>query len=241
MLEAMMHADTLWVTLTYSPEHLPNPPYVSKEDVQLFLKRLRKETPKFRYFIVGEYGDTTYRPHYHCCFFGLSTIYAQLIFEKWGKCDREGVFFGELNEYSARYTAGYTTQKLTKQNMWKKEGYEPEFMLSSRKDGGIGYPAIVEIAKRWRNAKWKDDRVIRDLRRGRVDQPLGRYLTVKLSQLLKIPTTKFEGEYWLHQEEIFNKHKMGDPLDYYNSIVTEDLTKATAKEKKFNIYKKEKS
>jgi hypothetical protein len=240
LLESMVTGENLWVTLTYNNKSLPKPPYVSKTDVQTFLKRLRKVTPDkpFRYFIVGEYGDKTYRPHYHCCFFGLSPEDAPKIFIAWGKCDREGIFFGEINEYSARYTAGYTTAKLTKQNMWKKYGYEPEFMLSSRRNGGIGYPAVVEIAKNWRNTKWNDNRIIRDLQHGRISQPLGRYLTKALARLLKIPESKFEGEYWLHQEEIFRKHKMGDPFEYYQQIVTEDLAKASSKQKRHEIFKK---
>lgn len=51
---------------------------LSVRDVQLFIKRLRsnikytyeketnkKDSPSFRYHIVGEYGETTFRPHYH--------------------------------------------------------------------------------------------------------------------------------------------------------------------------------
>lgn len=241
MLEAMMHPDTLWVTLTYNDENLPNPPWVQKEEIQGFLKRLRKVTPKFRYFIVGEYGDKTYRPHYHCCFFGLSIAQAPNIFYKWGKCDREGFMVGEITEASARYTSGYTTSKLTKQQLWKKEGYAPEFMLSSRKNGGIGYPAIIEIARRWKQSKWVDPRIIRDLRRGKIDQPLGRYLTQKLSELLKIPKSKFDEEYWQYQEEIFHNHKgkMGDPLHYYESIVDEKLINSTKQVKLRQLYKKE--
>lgn len=42
-------------------------PHLSKRDVQLFLKRLRKHvtTEKIRYFVAGEYGPLHYRPHYH--------------------------------------------------------------------------------------------------------------------------------------------------------------------------------
>lgn len=49
---------------------------VSKRDVQLFLKRLRKRFPEnqIRYFIVSEYGPTTYRPHYHGVFFNLPIL-----------------------------------------------------------------------------------------------------------------------------------------------------------------------
>lgn len=74
-----------FVTLTYDDEKLPIGiypdsfgdshvvPYVCKRDVQLFFKRLRKSFPdsKIRYFLVSEYGPTTYRPHYHCILFNL--------------------------------------------------------------------------------------------------------------------------------------------------------------------------
>lgn len=43
-----------------------------KRDFQLFMKRLRKITPTdviLKYFAVGEYGSTTYRPHYHAIIF----------------------------------------------------------------------------------------------------------------------------------------------------------------------------
>lgn len=44
--------------------------YVSKREIQLFLKRLRKllkryTDEKIRYYVVGEYGPVTFRGHYH--------------------------------------------------------------------------------------------------------------------------------------------------------------------------------
>lgn len=74
-----------FVTLTYDDSKIPlvsNPdsfgqlhivPSVSKRDVQLFFKRLRKFDPdkKIRYYLVSEYGPTTFRPHYHALIFGL--------------------------------------------------------------------------------------------------------------------------------------------------------------------------
>ena len=74
MLEVMEHEASCFITLTYNDENLPNPPVVSKREAQLFIKRLRKLLyPKlFRYYIVGEYGDKSNRPHYHALLFGVS-------------------------------------------------------------------------------------------------------------------------------------------------------------------------
>lgn len=66
----------VFVTLTYNDAHLPmtiEGPSLSKSDIQLFFKRLRSSFPqKLRYYICGEYGPKTSRPHYHAIIYGLS-------------------------------------------------------------------------------------------------------------------------------------------------------------------------
>ena len=49
-------------------------PYANKIDLQLFIKRFRKQLSKYtcekiRYYAVSEYGPVHYRPHYHLLFF----------------------------------------------------------------------------------------------------------------------------------------------------------------------------
>lgn len=57
---------------------------LNKHDLQLFLKRLRKQHPndKIRFFACGEYGSKTYRPHYHLIVFGLHFDDGDLSFYK---------------------------------------------------------------------------------------------------------------------------------------------------------------
>lgn len=72
----------LFLTLTYDDAHMPVVRATDNQmrgtldlkDVQDFLKRLRKSIApkKLRYFLAGEYGDTTFRPHYHMILFGLT-------------------------------------------------------------------------------------------------------------------------------------------------------------------------
>lgn len=87
LLELTDHPDApgYFVTLTYDDWHIPYRWYADqhtgeamlaqslfREDVQLFLKRLRKNTgQELRYFGCGEYGPQTFRPHYHLQIFGL--------------------------------------------------------------------------------------------------------------------------------------------------------------------------
>lgn len=57
-------------------------PCFAKRDVQLFMKRLRKECAKrgyknVRYFCVSEYTPTSFRPHYHLILFNIPPVLAE--------------------------------------------------------------------------------------------------------------------------------------------------------------------
>lgn len=73
-LESLLHEHNCFCTLTYDDDHLPANGALQPKDLQLFLKRLRREIDplRIRYFAVGEYGEKTRRPHYHLTLFGLS-------------------------------------------------------------------------------------------------------------------------------------------------------------------------
>lgn len=72
MHEMSLHDSNCFITLTYDEEHLPDDRSLNKSVFQKFLKRLRKEIypHKIRYFMCGEYGDDSWRPHYHAIIFG---------------------------------------------------------------------------------------------------------------------------------------------------------------------------
>lgn len=70
--EAQMHEASSFLTLTYSDEHLPADFSVDGVTAQKFIRALRKKLAgKIRFFIVGEYGEETFRPHYHALIFGF--------------------------------------------------------------------------------------------------------------------------------------------------------------------------
>ncbi len=68
------HEDGLnncFITLTYRDSDLPANQCLVHRDFQLFMKRLRRQTGhNIRYYMCGEYGDKTFRPHYHAIIFG---------------------------------------------------------------------------------------------------------------------------------------------------------------------------
>lgn len=123
--EAQLHKANSFVTLTYDEENLPADGGLHVEDWQKFAKRLRKACGPFRFFHCGEYGDTTRRPHYHACLFGVdfrsdrivlrrsgeSTLYVSpLLSRTWGMGH---CVVGELSYESAAYVARYVVKKLT--------------------------------------------------------------------------------------------------------------------------------
>lgn len=141
MHEKKMVGSACFITLTYDQEHVP---WVSdkhatlvKRDVQLFLKRLRKELEpaKIRYYLCGEYGEQYGRPHYHIIVFGLSKDNAERIVPLvW----RFGlVHIGDVTFDSAAYVARYCTKLLTgkKKEWYSERNILPEFSLMSRRPG----------------------------------------------------------------------------------------------------------
>lgn len=171
-----MHDASSFITLTYDKKNLPlvgGRPTLSKEDCQLFMKRLRKELePKrVRFFLCGEYGEKMGRPHYHAVIFGeafadrkplaSSGDYTRWTSEKlteiWGKGRTEG---GDVSFDSAVYVANYATKKIIGKDAAKHyDGRTPEFLLMSRggKDGkGIGFGFIDKFGPE----VWARDEII---------------------------------------------------------------------------------
>lgn len=127
MLEAKAHDQTSFLTLTYSDEHLPNPPSLQYKHYQDFMKRLRRRTGRpVRFFMCGEYGSNTFRPHYHACLFGEDfsadrylwsvtsaghPLYrSPLLEELW---PLGNTLIGNLSFESAAYVARYILKKVT--------------------------------------------------------------------------------------------------------------------------------
>lgn len=105
-----------FVTLTYENNKVPLSenliPEVSKRDVQLFIKRLRKRTKsQIRYYLVSEYGSTTHRPHYHAIMFNVDPVYSkatEMIFQEW---QNGQIMVGTVTPASIHYVTKYAITK----------------------------------------------------------------------------------------------------------------------------------
>lgn len=192
MLEAAQYEDNSFVTLTYSDENLPEGGTLVPDHYRLWLKRLRERIAplRIRFFLVGEYGDKTFRPHYHAALFNFASCrYGQSQYSPFRKnccaqCDlvrdtwRFGnVLLGTLEDASAGYMAGYVTKKMTRKDDGRLNGRHPEFGRMSLRPG-IGGDAMWEIADSL--MKYEIDEAMKDvptaLRHGKKQLPLGRYL-----------------------------------------------------------------
>lgn len=132
MLESFFHKSSIFLTLTYDSLSVPlvsGNPTLCKADVQKFFKSFRKAISpvRIRYYLAGEYEDTTFRPHYHAIVFGIarSTRLVKLIRETWG---RGNVYVGTCTFNSAQYAASYAVKKMTSADDSRlKKGMQPEF------------------------------------------------------------------------------------------------------------------
>lgn len=215
IFEEKSHSNAAFITLTYDDKHLPTNGSLNIRDYQLFLKRIRKHYAKFnihlRFLVVGEYGEETFRPHYHFALFGAfpcinlhydafqrkkCTCEACSIVKKcWTLGDSDNAY---LTPHSAEYIAGYVTKKLTKKeddrllrlDLQTLEPYylHPEFARSSLRPG-LGALAMDEIADSLMTDHGCDlmlqiGDVPHMLKHGSKNLPLDRYLKSKLRERL---------------------------------------------------------
>lgn len=176
MLELEYHDSAYFVTLTYDDFHVPINYYCSndetgeaspsltlcKRDFQLFMKRLRKRfsNDKIRFFMAGEYGSSTFRPHYHAILYGLHlddlTVYkrspqghtyynSDSLASCWRDSNGDAIGFvvvAPVTWETCAYTARYVMKKLkgSEAKFYSDFNIQPEFTLMSRKPG---------IARQW--------------------------------------------------------------------------------------------
>lgn len=209
LLEACQYQDNAYVTLTYSDDCLPGMGSLEPLHLRHWLGRLRERIAplRIRFYAVGEYGDESWRPHYHAILFGFPTCrrgntyrkpgfseplwerccdQCRLVGETWGKGN---VDLGQLSESSAQYVAGYTIKKLTNahDDMVRTvlKGRLPEFVRSSRNPYGIGAGMMDEVASELLRLDLEDSADVPSaLRYGGRLMPLDQYMRRRLRRLI---------------------------------------------------------
>ncbi len=151
--ELKVSKSAFFITLTYEDENLPINDGVAtldKKDVQDFMKRLRHtQNEKIRYYISGEYGPNTWRPHYHGIIFNLigsKSVVENKLFEAWKK---GFISIGNVTKGRIRYVSGYIVNKQEFVD-FEALGLQAPFALMSRRPGiGADY---IDKMKKWHQA-----------------------------------------------------------------------------------------
>lgn len=135
--ELRVHDSAHFITLTYdndSAQRLVTDNgflTLNKTDFQAFVKALRKRYPaghQLKYYMCGEYGDQSFRPHYHAILFGACSD--DYDFEwRYGH-----VHVGSVSEASIAYVLKYIN-KGKRIPVHSRDDRLPEFALMSKKLG----------------------------------------------------------------------------------------------------------
>lgn len=207
-LESLCHEGNSFLTLTYSDNNLPSGANLEQNVVSRFIRSLRDEIRprRIRYFAVGEYGETTSRPHYHVSLFGMSPFtvvsggpryktLSALVSERW---DRGFSQTAEFNELTAQYISGYVVKKLTDYRDHRLNGKVPEFARMSNRPG-IGSGAMALVAKAVSEEFKKTGVVPTQLHLGKRTVPLGRYLLKELRRFLDTSGSEAKQAFMMEQ------------------------------------------
>lgn len=142
-------------------------PYVSKYDIQCFLKRVRtsyerkyNEPLELKYFICSEYGPCTLRPHYHGIFFSSACwerlapfIYKHYTFGAIRGFHELELRNGGISDACA-YCAKYCCKPAEFENPYVVAGLIPKpFRLMSKGIGEAERARIVKAANSYRGIK----------------------------------------------------------------------------------------
>lgn len=223
--EAAEYNDNMFITLTYNDNFRPMDNGLWKRDIQLFVKRLRKEIDpiKIKYYICGEYGDLTKRPHYHGILFNIGLKDKKLIDESWGlgfvKC-------GTVTYESICYVTSYITKKLGGKLAELEYGdKQPPFLMCSH---GLGLS--------WAEKNNIQLRINQNITIRGKSVGIPRYYVKKLEMdLEKRQNEQNEKTYKKGQDKL---KKYNDPLGSYQRVKDKNKERDEAYESQKRMYKK---
>lgn len=215
--ELQTTSSSSFITLTYADEELPlsdqGVPTLVKTDCQKFLKRLRKKNEEFtnekiRYYLVGEYGTKTARPHYHSIMFNLHANAKACLSAVWQKGN---VHVGEVNQASIHYTTKYVINRV---GLYANKA-KPFTLISNRPGLGINY---VGTHGKWHREASRDFTQVHGIIQ-RIPRYLRERIFTKLErQIMKINFDAQSNDlYWKEIERLSEFHK--NPQGYYDEIV----------------------
>lgn len=146
--EEKVCTSSIFLTLTYGTQKVPITKNgfmtLHKKDAQNFMKRLRKAHPntaRLKYYLVGEYGGKTYRPHFHMILFNADIKHIQ---PAWNQGQ---IHYGKVEAASVGYALKYMCKaKGSRIPLHRNDDRLPEFALMSK---GLGLSYLTEKMIAW--------------------------------------------------------------------------------------------
>lgn len=160
--ESTLHSNITFVTLTYNQQKVPQVVDTKTGEVHLslckkhfqdWIKRFRRSSEyhnrskDFKYFMCGEYGPTTLRPHYHVIFFGLRRYDILPALKDWE--DRFGFTHSKNVQFNSnslvkisRYVSKYCSKGVFSNPKEISTNIEKAFRMCSK---GIGKNYVQEM------------------------------------------------------------------------------------------------
>lgn len=257
--QEMLHSrdNCYFVTLTYDNDHVPfseDLGYMfNKDEVQRFLKRLRKSNEKtvideetgqiksgsFRYYLTCEYGSATARPHYHALLFGVAAdlpTFRQRLESAWNRGRTQAV---TMSDATIHYVTKYCLKDLDHGNDFPKGDPRRPFTLISNRPG-IGRDYLDDHSA---DFHYNDGDIrLYTLRPGNVKGVLPRYFRDKL----------FDQEFktspeWLKLVDKCSKHRgvLGEQIESHkctvNGLLLEDYSLDEKAERQYKFFNSLKS
>lgn len=181
------HEVSTFATFTYEDESLPPNGSLDGSHWRALTKGIGH-----RYFGVGEYGDSSQRPHYHAVVYGLDPLDAERFLSPRWPYGFVNVGY-DVSVGVARYLAAYTVKKQNGRDERSREwlnGRSPEFARMSTRPA-LGLPGL-KMLERWlltpAGERWRTDHmdVPSSIKVGKGIYPMGRTLRTKLRELFDI-------------------------------------------------------
>lgn len=263
LLENLCHTQSIFLTLTYDDDHLPPGGNLQPKHTQKWLNSFRKalsrlKNPiKIRYYLVGEYGEQSNRPHYHAIIYGIDSTMATTINNTWG---RGLIHIGDVNKDTTAYVAGYVLKGKKRVEELTTNGLIPEFARMSRNPGigALSVPKIVDsLTSEHGHYAFQNGDVPNELSHGGAKQPLGRYLKSKIRKtygmdikcpnetlqlLKKTATEEFKEVLKYAKTKKMKRGKYESKRDYAQRImVAKNQGRINSSENKEKIFKKGRS
>jgi len=232
--EMSLHEDLCYITLTYNEQCIRSDFSLEKKELVKFFKRLRKkiEPKKIKYYACGEYGEETYRPHYHAIVFGWNSDNQYFLrYDKGKKMmsskELDDLWrFGEntidlVNLKAINYVTKYITKKLYGEMAEEFYGSnEVPFNLMSK---GLGYE--------WYKKNCQKDEFLRiNGKDVMIPKYYRRKNDIKIEELAELPISK--------EEKLYKKGYLSE--DIQRLIRSDNLQREKKLNKRAELFDKKK-